>query len=58
MPQRHQLTSAAQIYDELAFKWVSWATIPILGGYTIYSLFYNEHRGYYSFIVQTLTSFV
>lgn len=45
-------------YDALAFKWVSWAIVPILGGFTIYSLLYREHRGWYSFIVTTLTSFV
>ncbi|KAM0752364.1 cleft lip and palate transmembrane 1 [Meredithblackwellia eburnea MCA 4105] len=47
-----------QEYDALAFKWVSWGTIPALVGYTIYSMFYNEHRSWYSFTISTLTSFV
>lgn len=33
-------------------------TIPTLVGYTIYSMVYNEHRGWYSFVISTLTSFV
>ena len=47
-----------QEYDKLAFKYVSWVTIPILLAYTIYSLIYETHRGWYSFIISTLTSFV
>jgi len=45
-------------YDKLAFRWVSYVAIPCLLGYTIYSLIYETHRGWYSFIISTLTSFV
>ncbi|KZW03735.1 cleft lip and palate transmembrane 1 [Exidia glandulosa HHB12029] len=47
-----------QEYDKLAFRYVSYGTIPLLAGYTIYSLIYETHRGWYSFIISTLTSFV
>ncbi|KLO14990.1 cleft lip and palate associated transmembrane protein [Schizopora paradoxa] len=47
-----------QEYDKLAFRLVSYVTIPLLVGYTIYSLIYETHRGWYSFIISTLTSFV
>ncbi|RDB19820.1 Cleft lip and palate transmembrane protein 1 [Hypsizygus marmoreus] len=47
-----------QEYDKLAFKYVSWVAIPLLAAYTVYSLLYNSHRGWYSFIISTLTSFV
>ena len=47
-----------QEYDKLAFRYVSYVTIPILLGYSIYSLLYNSHRGWYSFTISTLTSFV
>lgn len=47
-----------QEYDALAFRWVSYGTVPLLVGYTIYSMFYNEHRSWYSFVISTLTSFV
>lgn len=47
-----------QEYDRLAFKYVSWGTTPLLIGYTVYSMYYNEHRSWYSFTVTTLVSFV
>lgn len=38
---------ATKVYDQLAFKWVIWGTTPFLIGYTVYSLLYEEHRGWY-----------
>lgn len=46
--------SSTKEYDDLAFKYLSWAMFPLLGGYTIYSLMYNEHKSWYSFVVQTM----
>ena len=37
---------------------MSYVAIPCLAGYTIYSLLYESHKGWYSFIITTLTSFV
>lgn len=37
---------------------MSYFTIPCLAGYTVYSLLYESHRGWYSFVISTLTSFV
>lgn len=45
-------------YDRLAFRYVSYVAIPLLAAYTIYSLIYETHRGWYSFVISTLTSFV
>ncbi|KIJ56616.1 hypothetical protein M422DRAFT_62579 [Sphaerobolus stellatus SS14] len=47
-----------QQYDREAFRYVSYVAIPLLGGYSIYSLMYESHRGWYSFTISTLTSFV
>ncbi|KAG7447533.1 cleft lip and palate transmembrane 1 [Guyanagaster necrorhizus] len=47
-----------QEYDKLAFRYVSYAAIPLLAAYTVYSLVYNTHKGWYSFVISTLTSFV
>ncbi|KAJ7223955.1 cleft lip and palate associated transmembrane protein [Mycena rebaudengoi] len=47
-----------QEYDKLAFQYVSYVAFPLLGAYTIYSLIYESHKGWYSFIISTLTSFV
>ena len=45
-------------YDKLAFRYVSYVAIPLLVAYSIYSLVYETHRGWYSYIISTLTSFV
>lgn len=37
---------------------MSWVAIPCLAIYTVYSLIYESHRGWYSFVISTLTSFV
>ncbi|KIM75025.1 hypothetical protein PILCRDRAFT_827729 [Piloderma croceum F 1598] len=47
-----------QEYDKLAFRYVSYVAVPCLLGYSIYSLMYGTHRGWYSFVISTLTSFV
>ncbi|KAL6305894.1 cleft lip and palate transmembrane 1 [Sparassis latifolia] len=47
-----------QEYDKLAFRIVAYFAIPCLAVYTLYSLLYETHRGWYSFIISTLTSFV
>ncbi|TFY83691.1 hypothetical protein EWM64_g321 [Hericium alpestre] len=47
-----------QEYDKLAFRYVSWVAIPCLAIYSVYSLLYDTHRGWYSFVISTLTSFV
>ena len=35
-------------------KYMSYALYPLMIGYTIYSALYNEHKGWYSFIINTL----
>lgn len=58
---KHVLTEdekKTQEYDALAFRWVSYVAVPSLAGYTVYSLLYHEHRGWYSFTISTLSSFV
>ncbi|KAF9236213.1 cleft lip and palate associated transmembrane protein [Melanogaster broomeanus] len=47
-----------QEFDKLAFRYVSYVAIPLLAAYSVYSLVYETHRGWYSFIISTLTSFV
>ncbi|KAG0213457.1 hypothetical protein BGX28_004312 [Mortierella sp. GBA30] len=52
------LESKTKEYDEEAFKYLSWAAFPLLGCYAVYSLLYEEHKSWYSFIVSTLVGFV
>lgn len=47
-----------QEYDKLAFRYVSYVALPALAIYAVYSLIYDTHRGWYSFVISTLTSFV
>ncbi|EDQ85960.1 uncharacterized protein MONBRDRAFT_28710 [Monosiga brevicollis MX1] len=50
--------STTRKYDELAWKYLSWVLYPCLGGYAIYSLVYEEHKGLYSFTVGVLAGAV
>ncbi|ORX59038.1 cleft lip and palate transmembrane 1 [Hesseltinella vesiculosa] len=45
-------------YDAIAFKYLTWISYPLLGGYAIYSLYYEEHKSWYSFVLKTLVEFV
>ncbi|KAI8920608.1 cleft lip and palate transmembrane protein 1-domain-containing protein [Entophlyctis helioformis] len=53
-----KLVTKTRKYDELAFRYLSYALFPLLSGYTVYSLVYEEHKSWYSFIVSTLVGFV
>ncbi|KAJ1548580.1 hypothetical protein HK405_002404 [Cladochytrium tenue] len=53
-----KLAKKTQKYDQLAFKYLSYVLYPCLAGYTIYSLVYEEHKSWYSFVVGTLVGFV
>lgn len=50
--------SATKEYDNLAFKYLSWACFPLLIGYFVYSLLYNEHKGWYSFVLNMLYGYL
>lgn len=45
-------------YDEIAFKYMYIAGVPLLIGYAIYSLYYDSHKSWYSFIITTLVGSV
>lgn len=58
---KHKLSveeKKTQEYDRLAFKYVGFGVGPLLVAYTIYSALYQTHRGWWSFIISTATSFV
>ncbi|KAF9436689.1 hypothetical protein BGZ76_003223 [Entomortierella beljakovae] len=52
------LESKTKEYDEEAFKYLTWAAFPLLGSYAVYSVLYQEHKSWYSFVVSTLVGFV
>uniref|UniRef100_A0A8D8RI60 Cleft lip and palate transmembrane protein 1 homolog n=2 Tax=Cacopsylla melanoneura TaxID=428564 RepID=A0A8D8RI60_9HEMI len=52
------IESSTKQYDELAFKYLSWALFPLLAGYAVYSLLYLEHKGWYSWVLNMLYGFL
>jgi hypothetical protein len=40
------IESSTKQYDEMAFKYLSWLMFPLLVCYAIYSLIYEEQRGW------------
>ena len=52
------VNSLTKEYDTQAFKYLSWALYPLLGGYAIYSLVYEEHKGWYSWVLSMLYGFL
>ena len=50
--------SPTKEYDNLAFKYLSWILFPLLIGYCVYSLMYQEYKGWWSFILNMLYSFL
>ncbi|KAJ4306540.1 hypothetical protein N0V88_001344 [Collariella sp. IMI 366227] len=45
-------------YDEIAFKYMYMAGVPLLIAYAIYSLIYETHKSWYSYIIATLVGSV
>ncbi|KAL9052459.1 MAG: hypothetical protein Q9162_005371 [Coniocarpon cinnabarinum] len=47
-----------QEYDAIAFKYMYWVALPLLAAYAAYSLVYDTHKSWYSFIITTLVGSV
>lgn len=45
-------------YDEIAFKYLYMVAVPLLAAYAVYSLLYETHKSWYSFIITTLVGSV
>ncbi|CAZ82473.1 unnamed protein product [Tuber melanosporum] len=45
-------------YDEEAFKYLYWVAVPLLLAYAVYSVLYDTHKSWYSFIITTLVGSV
>jgi hypothetical protein len=45
-------------YDQIAFKYLYLIAIPLLLAYAVYSLMYDTHKSWYSFIITTLVGSV
>ena len=45
-------------YDEIAFKYMYMAGVPLLIAYAIYSLIYDTHKSWYSYVITSLVGSV
>mmetsp|Transcript_21935 Transcript_21935/g.35550 ORF Transcript_21935/g.35550 Transcript_21935/m.35550 type:complete len:375 (+) Transcript_21935:1125-2249(+) len=45
-------------HDEVAMRYLAYALYPLVGCYAVYSVMYNEHKGWYSFVLTTLVGAV
>ncbi|XP_029475424.1 cleft lip and palate transmembrane protein 1 isoform X2 [Rhinatrema bivittatum] len=50
--------SSTKVYDDMAFRYLSWILYPLLGCYAVYSLLYMEHKGWYSWVLSMLYGFL
>ncbi|VDN14279.1 unnamed protein product, partial [Dibothriocephalus latus] len=55
--QSSYVESDTKAYDQMAFKYLSWVLFPLLAAYAGYSLIYEEHRGWYSWVLSMLYGF-
>jgi hypothetical protein len=58
---KHKLTDTEERtkeYDEIAFKYMYIAGVPLLIAYGIYSLVYDSHKSWYSYVITTLVGSV
>ncbi|KAI9669814.1 MAG: hypothetical protein M1817_004555 [Caeruleum heppii] len=47
-----------QEYDQIAFKYLYIVAVPLLLAYAIYSVLYDTHKSWYSFVITTLVGSV
>jgi len=50
--------SGTKEYDRMAFKYLGMAFFPLAFGYCIYSVIYNEHKSWYSFVLGSCYGFL
>jgi hypothetical protein len=58
---KHKLSDTekkTEEYDKIAFKYMYMLAIPLLAAYAVYSVIYEEHKSWYSFIITTLVGSV
>ncbi|KAJ9056568.1 hypothetical protein DSO57_1031642 [Entomophthora muscae] len=53
-----QLEDQTDEYDSMAYTYLSYVAYPLLAAYAIYSVMYEEHKGWYSFLINTAVGFV
>lgn len=52
------VASGTSKFDAEAGRYLAYALYPLVGGYALYSLLYNEHKSWYSFVLSTFVGAV
>jgi len=52
---RESYAAETREHDMQAMRYLSWILYPLLFGYAVYSVIYDTHKSWYSFILSTLT---
>lgn len=58
---KHKLSETekkTQEYDQIAFRYLYIIAVPLLLAYAVYSLVYESHKSWYSFVIETLVGSV
>lgn len=58
---KHKLSDTeekTEEYDKIAFRYMGMVAVPLLLAYAVYSLYYESHKSWYSFIITTLVGSV
>lgn len=50
--------SKTREYDQIAMSHLGYAFYPLVVGYAVYSLYYEQHKSWYSWVLSTLVGFV
>lgn len=55
---RDSTNSETREYDSMAMKYLGYFSIPLVISYSTYSLIYQPHKSWYSWLVNTMVGFV
>ncbi|EME48257.1 hypothetical protein DOTSEDRAFT_70009 [Dothistroma septosporum NZE10] len=58
---KHKLSETeekTEEYDKIAFRYMGIVAVPLLTAYAVYSLLYEDHKSWYSFVITTLVGSV
>eukprot|EP01012_Entosiphon_sulcatum_P026116 TRINITY_DN3150_c0_g1_i1.p1 TRINITY_DN3150_c0_g1~~TRINITY_DN3150_c0_g1_i1.p1 ORF type:complete len:588 (+),score=138.74 TRINITY_DN3150_c0_g1_i1:26-1765(+) len=55
---KESYTDATKKHDDTAVRYMGYALAPCVIGYAIYSVIYQEHKSWYSFVLNTLVGFI
>jgi hypothetical protein len=61
LEDKHKLSETearTKEYDEIAFRYMYIAAVPLLLAYAVYSLYYDSHKSWYSYVITTLVGSV